>query len=435
MRCSRFAALVAVMCFAAFISGCWHKLKIEATPEINNPVVDVASDSRLPFQAGFASEVITPEGRAWMAGYNFLRRSTGVHDDLFARALVLRQGDEKLAMVSLDLVGLNRFDVEKIKAGVAGFRPDQILVACTHVHAGPDTMGLWGLPPVYSGRDEEYMEKLSSAIVRVIGRANEAARPVGVWTAVYQMNPDLMYNMNEGEPEDETMGIMVFRDEAGSVVATLINATGHPEVMYENNNKISADYPGVVYRLVEQKYGGGAILFSGTLGSLITPAIPHKSQREDHDFEDVEYMGRMVAAEVDKGMAMLVREDEPSIKHRMSLIQVPATNRVHKLAVKFGLLERHVYEGLSFITEVNLIEIGSAQFVTFPGEAYPKQGLNIRAHQKPNSFQITLANDELGYILYPGDYGSEEYDYESTLCPGPDLAVEIEKALILMLEN
>ena len=369
-----------------------------------------------------------------MAGYNFLRRSTGVHDDLFARALVLSQGDEKLALVSLDLVGLNLFDVYKIKGMVSGFRPDQVLIACTHVHAGPDTMGLWGLPPLYSGRDEQYMEELFSAVVRAVESADKNVRPVSVWTAVYQMNPDLMMNMHEEEPKDDTMGIMVFRDEGGDAVATLINVTGHPEVMWQNNHKISADFSGVVYRLVEERYGGGAILFNGALGSLITPNVPDK-ERKDHDWEDVEWMGRMVTADVDRGMALLVREDRPSIVHRMSLIQAPAENKIYPILARAGVIERDVYEGMTFVTEVNLIEIGSAQFVTFPGEAYPKQGLSIRARQKPNSFQIALANDELGYILYPEDYGSELYSYESSLCPGPQLAVEIEKALVKLLEE
>jgi len=415
------------------IGGCLKMVKVEAAPEIINPVADVASDPGETFMAGFAVEVITPERPVWMAGFDFLRRSDGVHDDLFARALVFRQGDEKLAMVSLDLIGMNRFDVERIKARVTGFRPDQILIHCTHVHAGPDTMGLWGLPPFYSGRDEAYMEDIFAAVVRAIEDAEDAARPVSAWTAVYQMDPDLMRNQNEGEPVDNTMGIMVFKDRAGRAVATLINATGHPEVLWQNNHKISADYPGVVYRLVEDKYGGGAIFFSGALGSLITPNAPLPF--EDRDFDDVEDFGARVAAEVDRGVALLVREDRPSIVHKTSLIQVHVENKIYNVLQDAGMIERKVYEGNSLVTEVNLIEIGSAQFVTFPGEAYPKQGLNIRARQKPNSFQIALANDELGYILYPEDYGSDLYAYESTLCPGPDLAVEIESALLELLEN
>ena len=431
MKVSRFILIAAlILGFAA--SGCIRKLDISPTPEIRNPVVDVASDPSLPLRAGFAKEVITPEMRVWMAGYDFLRRSKGVHDDLTARALVFIQGGEKMAMVSLDLVGMNRYDIEEIKAGVPGFRPDQILIACTHVHAGPDTMGLWGLPPLYSGRNKKYMEKTAAAIVRAIGRAEAAAVPVSVWSAVYQMDSSLMYNMNEGEPKDDTMGLMVFKDDSGDVVATLVNLTGHPEVLKKNNRQISADFPGVLYRKIEKKYGGGSLLFNGACGSLITPRV---DLTQEPDFEDVEQFGIKVAAEVDKGMGLLVREDRPSIVHKMSLILVPVENKIYTVLLQFRMFDRDAYEGPALMTEVNVIEIGSAQFVTFPGEAYPKQGISIRERQKPNSFQIALANDELGYILYPDDYHSELYAYEAGLCPGPDLAVEIENALLELLEK
>lgn len=424
--------VLAVLCAAS--SGCWHRLELKALPVIHNPVVDVASNPAEPFMAGFSARVITPDTNVWMAGYNFMRRSNGVHDDLYARALVLKQGDEKLAMVSMDLVGLNLTDVEKMKAMVPGFRPDQIIIHCTHVHAGPDTMGLWGLPPFYSGRSEKYMEKLARETVRAIVEAEEAARPVNVWTAVFQMNPDLTYNMHPEEPKDDTMGIMVFKDKKGAVVAILINMTCHPEVMYQNNHKISSDFPGVVYQEVEKKYGGGAIYFNGPVGSLITPQVPDK-EREDHDFSDVEWMGKEVAKEVDRGMGLLVKDKRPSIVHKQSLVLFPVENRIYKILQNSGMVEREVFEGLIVSTEVNLIEIGSAQFVTFPSEVYPKQGLNIRARQKPNSFQIALADDEMGYVLYPEDYGTERYSYESSLCPGPQLAVEIEKALVELLEE
>jgi hypothetical protein len=429
MKVSR-SIVTAAFILAVAGSGCIHKLELSPRPELRNPVVDVASDPSLPFKAGFAKEPITPDMRVWMAGYDFLRRSKGVHDDLTARALVLIQGQEKLAMVSLDLVGMNRYDINAIKARVPGFRPDQILIACTHVHAGPDAMGLWGLPPLYSGRNMKAMKKIEEAIIRAIGRAEAAAAPVSAWTAVYQMDAGLMYNMNEGEPKDDTMGIMVFKNEAGGVVATLVNLTGHPEVLKKNNRQISADFPGIMYREIEKKSGGGSLLFNGACGSLITPTV---ELVPDPDFEDVAQVGIKAAAEVQKGMGLLVREERPSIVHRVSHILVPVENKIYTVLLQFRMFDRDAYEGPALLTEVNLIEIGSAQFITFPGEAYPKQGINLRKLQKPNSFQIGLADDELGYILYPDDYSSKLYKYEAGLCPGPGLAVEIEKALTELL--
>jgi len=59
----------------------------------------------------------------------------------------------------------------------------------------------------------------------------------------------------------------------------------------------------------------------------------------------------------------------------------------------------------------------------------------VRAKQKPNSFQIGLADDELGYIIYAKDYGTELYDYETTMCASPELAGMVEQELARLLER
>jgi hypothetical protein len=132
-------------------------------------------------------------------------------------------------------------------------------------------------------------------------------------------------------------------------------------------------------------------------------------------------------------MGLLVRDNEPVLSHQAGNILVPVKNERYILAVKFGLLRREVFTGDMLMTDIHVFEIGQAQFVTFPGEAYPKLGLNVRARQKALSFQIGLADDELGYILYQQDYGSPAYSEESEDCVGPDFAVQIEQELTRLL--
>src|SRR5690348_17055382 len=74
-----------------------------------------AADDEL--QAGFAEEDITPklEGKAvYMAGFGHNRKAAGVHDPLKARAVVLRNGETKIALVSVDLVGFFHPHVERV---------------------------------------------------------------------------------------------------------------------------------------------------------------------------------------------------------------------------------------------------------------------------------------------------------------------------------
>src|SRR5437588_11499966 len=96
-------------------------------------------------EVGFGKAEVTPDVHAapvWIAGYGHNRRATGVHDPLWARAVVLRDGKKKVALVSVDLVGLQYPNVQNVRKRLPDFA--YVLVASTHNHEGPDTIGLWG---------------------------------------------------------------------------------------------------------------------------------------------------------------------------------------------------------------------------------------------------------------------------------------------------
>src|SRR5436190_5656021 len=67
-----------------------------------------AEDSPTSLKIGAAEIDITPPTGHRMAGYFDERLATGVHDPLKAKALVIQQGDRKIALVFCDLVGLSR---------------------------------------------------------------------------------------------------------------------------------------------------------------------------------------------------------------------------------------------------------------------------------------------------------------------------------------
>ena len=93
---------------------------------------------------------------AWMAGFGNGRPATGVRgegvglvgegDGLWARAIVLRQGNTTVAIVAMDLVGWFNGDVLAARELLAeqGLDVDHLIVHSTHTHEGPDSMGMWG---------------------------------------------------------------------------------------------------------------------------------------------------------------------------------------------------------------------------------------------------------------------------------------------------
>ncbi|HEY1861917.1 MAG TPA: neutral/alkaline non-lysosomal ceramidase N-terminal domain-containing protein, partial [Gemmataceae bacterium] len=132
-------------------------------------------------QVGFAEADITPkvgekEKPVYMAGFGQNRVATGVHDPLMARILVLKDGNRKIAIVSVDLVGFFLPNVLRVREQLDSFH--YVLVSSTHNHEGPDTVGLWGKNPVTSGVDKEYIKSIEEKIVLAVRDADKGAQPV-----------------------------------------------------------------------------------------------------------------------------------------------------------------------------------------------------------------------------------------------------------------
>src|SRR5262249_46212041 len=119
-----------------------------------------------PLHAGFAEVDVTPklgDKPVFMAGFGHNRKATEVADPIVARAVVLKHDKQKIAIVSIDVVGFFYANVETVRKQLGGF--DYVLISSTHNHEGPDTLGLWGTSPFKSGVDPEYMKKLEELIV------------------------------------------------------------------------------------------------------------------------------------------------------------------------------------------------------------------------------------------------------------------------------
>ena len=95
----------------------------------------------MPLLAGTAEVVITPPVGTFLEGYGARSSgSVGVHDDLHARAVVVDDGTTQAAIVSCDLIGIDRHTTGAVRALVAeatDIPAEHVMVAATHTHAGP----------------------------------------------------------------------------------------------------------------------------------------------------------------------------------------------------------------------------------------------------------------------------------------------------------
>jgi len=75
--------------------------------------------------------------------------SVGIHDELYAKALILESGGDTVGLITADLIGFGTRYADRIRAGAAerlGTSPRNVMVSCSHTHSGPGTMKLreWG---------------------------------------------------------------------------------------------------------------------------------------------------------------------------------------------------------------------------------------------------------------------------------------------------
>jgi hypothetical protein len=388
---------------------------------------------------GYAQAVITPalDKPVYLAGFGNNRRATSVRDDLYARALAIQAGDATLVLVALDLIGFFRPDVlqviETLKVSET-FRVlhPQIVIASTHTHHGPDTMGLWGPDQKTRGVDEDYLADIKSKIADVIHASLSTLKPASVkWTSVHI--PGLVKNARNPEIMDDELTLLQFVGRDGiPPYVTLFNFPCHPEVLWDMNPNITSDYVHYLRDEVEQQTGAPCIFFSGALGGMLTPDV------KDHSFEEAENMGRKLARE---GLASLskVESQRSIVSIEKKTIKAKLTNILYKLAFGRKLLPDTRDKHGCITTEVNLIHIGGLWLATVPGEMLPKLGLQLKAWMKEAGADVTgiigLANDELGYILpledfkYPWNPFKPGKHYEETNSIGKDITPKVMDAL------
>lgn len=386
---------------------------------------------------GCAQNIITPslDKPVYLAGFGNNRRAQIIHDDLYARALAIQTEQTTLVLVALDLIGFFRPDVYEVIEKVN--RPDvQIVIASTHTHHGPDTMGLWGPDQKTRGVDEEWMSAAKQKIVDAIHASLSTLKPASVkWTSVNV--PGLVKNARNPEILDHELTLLQFvsRDSISTCV-TLFNFPCHPEVLWDMNPNITSDYVHYLREEAEKQTGAPCIFFSGALGGMMTPDV------KDHSFEEAESMGRKLAGE---GLASLSKVESQTslISFEKRTIKAKLTNILYKLAFGRKLLPDVRDKNSCITTEVNLIKIGGLWLATVPGELLPRLGLQLKAWMKEAGAQVTgvigLANDELGYILpledfkYPWNPFKPGKHYEETNSIGKDITPKVMEGIKSLL--
>jgi len=404
------AAAVAVSptCFEG-----WEDLDADGELDGDEAFYDCGCDRLCDGDAGYpgpdAGEEDGDFQASWLAGFHNGRPASGIHDDLWARAIIFEQGDTRVGLVVLDLVGWFNQEVIETRAlaDAAGLELDHLIVSSTHNHEAPDTMGIWGRTETRSGYDPDYAAYIRARTVEALQAAAGDLRPVGRFVvgsadvSTYTDNGTSQLIRDSRDPKviDENLGAALIEDTDGETIATITHFGNHPEAMADENTLITADFPGVLCDALEDGvvydksgytragYGGTSIFINGPVGGLMTPLGITVVDREGtewrpYTFERLEAMGKvmgeMAMDAIDSGT-----EIEPSLAFASTRFRAPVENYGFQAMFLSNILARETFDwdpaelidedNLPTVdTEMSWLQVGPLELLTVPGELFPE---------------------------------------------------------------
>jgi neutral ceramidase len=420
-------------------------------------------------QAGVAVADITPPVGYRMCGYFNERLSTGVLNPLHAKALVLRQGGTRAALVFCDIIGLSPEVSKRARAQVEqelGIPAENVLLAATHSHTGPlyfdalrdhlhqKAVAAHGKDPC---EERDYPSELVTGMVTAIREADAKVRPVQAQAGVTQqrglsfnrrfhmkdgtvrfnpgvLNPDIV---RAAGPIDPSVGMVFFRDVKGTeVFAGLVNFALHLDTT--GGTLYAADYPYFVEQTLREKFGPDfTLLFgTGTCGDINHIDVTTKDRLKP------EAIGAALGGTVAAGLAQSKTIDKPGLAVRRAVIEVPmqqftpaeieqAKKDMDKIGTRdlpfldqvraYKIMDVQGRAGSTVLLEVQVVRLSDeVAVVGLPGEVFVEIGLAIKkASPFPVTLVIELCQDDVAYVPTRQAFAEGSYEtVNSRIAPG-----------------
>ncbi|HNR30145.1 MAG TPA: hypothetical protein PKI11_04600 [Candidatus Hydrogenedentes bacterium] len=391
------------------------------------------------FKAGAALRVVTP--------YPLLPVSGGVgaprpvnekKGDLFARALVFEKGEVRVAIVGVDFLGWPSVLCDRVRAKVPGIPSENILIGATHTHSAPDS---YGFPDMHggTGADLEYLDWVCGEIAAAVNEAADNLEPASLKIAVREAQGKIAYNYYAPQLYDPRCGVVQpvakTGPNAGKPIATIVNYAIHPEVL--GSDVLSPDLCGPLYDRIASRGGGMALFMNSAQGGMVTADNRRPDGEDARTWDECVRIGELLADEALRIIADAPPQDDPTLYSAARIVDFPVKSKLLRGVLKHSALGNAVGEDAMLPAQLNLVNLGTAQMLTIPGEALPNIGYYLKRNMPTkHSFLLGLTNEAFGYILTRVDWNSfKRYDYITRTCMGEMTGeILIESLLALVAE-
>jgi len=376
-----------------------------------------------------------------MAGYIYRTEpADGMHDSLHAKAAAFQCGDTAAVLVSLDLLFVSRGWGTKVREAIeqeTGVPFDNILVAATHTHSGPDVFSPFATTTDAMSR---YEESLFDTCVQVAKKSVESAESAAMkWCSLLSENV-ASNRRNPLQLTDSGRSVIRVEDASLKVKAHLVSFACHPTVMGPENLKYSADLFGVAAREVEEKFPGSVcLMFNGAAADAST-----RFTRRRQTWPELERLGKKLARQIVQASrastavksgtvsakSTLIAasfQESPSVaeaeKHLEEVMEktradcrrsredggeTPALVRpdLEGAAAQLMISKHGGWKSIFGTTvaeiELQVIRVGDIIICGLPGEFFGNRGSDLKNAALPKfAFIIGYANGYWGYIVPP----------------------------------
>jgi neutral ceramidase len=414
------------------------------------------------FRAGAAAVAITPPVGIPMAGYYSERGAQGIHDDLFAKALVIEHGGTTAALIALDLIAAPRELVEDTRAAierVCRVPGANVMISATHSHTGPvvDTKSAFG---GQSDLVKDYRSSLPARIAEAVRQAESRLAPVTLSVArgretsiafnrrFHMKDGSVGWNPGKLNPLilkpagtiDPDVPVLFFETADKKPVAIYVNYAVHLDNVGEPF--ISADMPATVSRCLADFKGPEMVtLFTAGCCGDVNHIDVHWKEAQ-RGFGNPARMGIILAGEVLRTWPRLASIDTAPLRVKSAKISLPlaelkegdiedaratvgrmsapASRRppFMEMVQALKVLDVAARNGKPHEVEVQVIALGKeVAWVSLPGEVFTELGLAIKQDSPfPCTIVAELTNGLLGYIPSRRAYEQGNYEVVSARC-------------------
>jgi len=314
---------------------------------------------------------------------------------------------------------------------------DHILIGATHTHSAPDA---YCFPDGKGGTsgDLKYLDFVVTQTAAAINEAVTQLVPASLKIATGEAHGQIAYNYYAPDLYDPRVNVIQAIGADGKPLATLVNYAVHPEVIGSEAGICSPDLIGPLCERLAELGAGTGIFMNSAQGGMVTADNRRPGGGEARTYEECQRIGRLLAEESLRVIHDAPTQADPKLLVASRRVKFPVESPLLLAIMRASPLGYPADEGGQVSTRINLVNLGTAQILTIPGEALPNIGyyLKRKMHGQQNCL-FGLTNDAFGYILTEVDWQSfKRYEYVTRTCLGERTGeILIDEALKLIAEN